>query len=128
MKAMRSALGIIGVMVLCSVTLAQSQPIGFDGAKWIWPSFGSRGDLGSMSAGVGYFRTEITVPESPALKSAEVIITADNLFVLYLNGQSVGGSEADNSVWHRPKRWDVTGLLVPGRTVVAVEPVNTQPP
>jgi len=127
MKAMRFALGIIGVMILCNVALAQSQPIGFDGAKWIWPSLGARGDLGSMSAGVAYFRTEVTVPESPTLESAEVIITADNLFVLYLNGQSVGESETDNSAWHTPKRWDVTSMLVPGRTVVAVEAVNTLP-
>jgi len=101
--------------------------LSFDGAKWIWPSLGPNGDLNSLSAGVSYFRAEVTVPENPALESAEVIVTADNLFVLYLNGQSVGESETDNSAWHRPKRWDVTNLIVPGRTVVAVEAVNTLP-
>ena len=117
----------IAAMVSCCAASAQAEPLSFDEAKWIWPSFGSNGDLNSMSAGVGYFRAEITVPESPSLELAEVIVTADNLFVLYLNGQSVGESETDNNAWHKPKRWDVTNLLVPGRTIVAVEAVNTLP-
>jgi len=69
----------------------------------------------------------VDVPENPPLKSAEVAVTCDNLFVLYLNGQPVGESETDNGAWKRPKRWDVTGMIVPGRIVIAVEAINTLP-
>lgn len=115
------------LLLSSSAVQAQTSPIDFDGAQWIWSSGGTDGGLGSLPAGVSYFLADVTIPESPALKSAEVIITADNLFVLYLNGRAVGESEANNNAWGRPKRWDVTGMLVPGRTVVAVEAVNTLP-
>ena len=109
-----------------STALAQSAPLGFDGAKWIWAAAVS-GDTGSCPAGTCYFRGEVNIPESPALKSAEVIVTCDNLFVLYLNGRPVGESETDMNAWNRAKRWDLTDLLVPGRSVLAIEAVNTLP-
>ena len=125
MKAMGFVFATMAVMACSGTALGQPQPIGFDGANWIWFSSGEA--LGSLPASVDYFRADVTIPESPSLKSAEVIITADNLFVLYMNGQSVGESDANNSSWQQPRRWDVTNLLVPGRTVIAVEAVNTLP-
>ncbi|MCF7973927.1 MAG: HEAT repeat domain-containing protein [Phycisphaerae bacterium] len=119
------AFAVLGVMAPCGGMSAQAQSIGFDDANWIWCL--DAAPLESLPAAVTYFRAAVMIPESPALKSAEIIATADNLFVLYLNGQPVGESDADNSAWQRPKRWDVTTLLVPGRTVVAVEAVNTLP-
>jgi HEAT repeat protein len=83
--------------------------------------------LASLPAGVNYFRAKFTLPEKARVQSAEVIATCDNMFVLYVNGKSVGESEANNSAWGRPKRWDVSKTLVPGRNVVAVEAVNTLP-
>lgn len=113
-----------GACSWCGVAKAQSEPIGFDAAKWIWAS---GGDLGSLSAGVAYFRGQVDVPENPALKSARVIVTCDNLFVLYVNGQPVGESEAHNNAWQQARRWDLTSMLAPGRVVLAVEAVNTLP-
>lgn len=124
-KTVRAVLVMLSVTVPWGAVSAQAQSIDFDDAKWIW----CLGEtlLGSLPASVNYFRAEVVIPESPALKSAEIIITADNLFVLYLNGQSVGESGTGNSAWSQAQRWDVTSLLVPGRTVVAVEAVNTLP-
>jgi len=121
----RFVLVIISTITLWGSVSAQGQSIGFDDAQWIW-CLGET-PVGSLPACVNYFRAEVMIPESPALKSAEIIATADNLFVLYLNGQPVGESDPDNSAWQRPQRWDVTTLLVPGRTVVAVEAINTLP-
>ena len=84
MKKTGLALAAIGLVTFCAAAMADAPPIGFDGAKWIW-SYG--GNLNSMSAGSAYFRGEVSVPEAPALKSAEVIVTCDNLFVLYINGR-----------------------------------------
>ena len=121
----RFTLFILCVMVWCSVVWAQARPIGFEGAKWIWCA--ENQPLNSLPACVSYYRAEVMIPESPAVKSAEIIMTADNLSVLYLNGKPVGESGTDNNAWGRPQRWDVTGLLVPGRKVVAVKAVNTLP-
>ena len=83
MKRIGFALLAIGVAASCCAPRAQSEPTGLEGAKWIWSSPGPNGSLSSLPAAVSYFRAEVDVPESPALESAEVIITCDNLFVLY---------------------------------------------
>ena len=125
MKLNCLVLAMLSVAAPWGTALAQTQSIDFQDAQWIWGM--QNQTLASLPASVTYFRSEVLIPESPALKSAQVIMTADNLFVLYLNGKSVGESDPDNSAWQRPRRWDVTSLLVPGRTVIGVEAVNTLP-
>ncbi len=119
-----AAIGLIGWGYGASL---DPPSIDFDGAKWIWFLPGGDVPLASLPVGVNYFRAELTLPEEGQVQSAEVIATCDNLFVLYINGKSVGESRADNSAWGRPKRWDVSRMLIPGRNVVAVEAVNTLP-
>lgn len=96
----------------------------FDSAKWIWFSGGSPA---MFPVGTAYFRAEVDIPENPPVTLAEVTLTCDNLFVLYINGRPVGESATDNSAWREPKRWDLSSLIVPGRVVVAVEAINTLP-
>lgn len=102
----------------------QSPSPGFDGARWIW-STSAGADLSAFPAGVCYFRAELNLPRSAQIESAEVLATADNLFVLYVNGQGVGESDTDNNAWSKPQRFDIARLLVPGRNVFAVQAVNT---
>ncbi len=117
-----------GLLVLAALTAsAQAPNDGLDGAKWIWHPPTAGESPNAFDASVRFFRTELSLPESPALRSAEIIITCDNLFVLYLNGRPVGESETDISAWNRPKRYDLSALLSPGRVVLAVEAVNTFP-
>lgn len=114
----------LGVLSWNPAVAAEPAPTAFDDAQWIWSA---GGDLGAMGAGVSYFRGGVDIPENPALKSAEIMVTCDNLFVLYVNGQPMGESDTDNNAWQRPKRWDLTGRVAPGRCVLAVEAVNTLP-
>lgn len=109
--------------------MGEAQPAApaFDGAKWIWAPPGPSGSAKDYPAGVVYFRAGIAVSEKAPVERAEIIVTADNQFALHLNGKLVGESEADNDAWHRPRRFDVAGLLAPGRNVLAVEGVNTLP-
>jgi len=122
-------IALIAVCVLTShgMPSAQADPVEFSGAKWIWCPFEIGMTLQSLPASVNYFRADVTLPEEATVESAEVLITADNLFALYLNGHSVGESEVDNSAWQRPKRYEVASLLVSGRNVIGVEAVNTLP-
>jgi HEAT repeat protein len=127
MKVGRVVLTAMVMMSACCVALAAPQPIGFDGAKWIWYAPGFNGNPGSMTAGVSFFRAEMPLPDKAEVSSAEVIITCDNMFSLYLNGLGVGECEANNSAWGTPQRYDVSSQLKPGRNVMAVEAVNTLP-
>jgi HEAT repeat protein len=122
-KATLLGFAVLGVLSWYPAAAAEQTSAGFDGAQWIWSS----SDLRSMGAGVSYFRGGVDIPENPALKSAEIMVTCDNLFVLYVNGQPMGESDTDNNAWQRPKRWDLTGRVAPGRCVLAVEAVNTLP-
>jgi len=126
-KAMLITVAAIGLIGSCYGAAAEPPSIDFDGAKWIWFSPGAEMPLESLPASVNYFRAQLTLPEDAQVRSAEVIATCDNLFVLHINGKSVGESQADNSAWGQPKRWDVAKMLVPGRNVVAVEAINTLP-
>ena len=109
------------------LSFAQEPESGFDGAKWIWHPPVAGEAQNAFDAGTRYFRTELSLPESPALRSAEIAITCDNLFILYINGRPVGESETDMGGWNRPKRFDLSALLSPGRVVLAVEAINTLP-
>ena len=104
-----------------------AEALDFDNAKWIWYSPGAEAALGELPAAVNYMRGSLDVPADGSVQSAEIIATCDNLFVLYLNGKAVGESGASNNVWNQPRRWDVTGWMVPGKNTVAVQAVNTLP-
>ena len=125
--AMRLALVAISVLTACPEAMAQPTNIGWEGTKWIWYSTGTNQTPLRAPAGICYLRSGVDLSEKTQLTSAEVFITADNLFTLYLNDKLVGQSETNPNAWNQPKRFDVTGLLFPGRNVVAVEAVNTVP-
>ena len=127
MTLMRALLATIVAMSACFAVGGEPGPIAFDGAKWIWSAPGFDGNLGSLTAGVVFFRAEMPLPDKAEVSSAEVIITCDNLFSLYLNGLGVGECEANNNAWGTPQRYDVSTQLKPGRNVMAVEAVNTLP-
>ena len=67
-----------------------------------------------LPAGSCFFRASVTVPEQSLIKSAELVITADNLFLLSINGKPAGESDTNPNHWSLPKRFDVAGVLQPG--------------
>ena len=123
------AAALAGLLAFDLASAAQTAPPSFDGAQWIWFSREPMpiSTAQSFPGGVNYFRAEVRLPATSPIQSAECIITADNLFSLYLNGKLVGESEPGNDAWGHPQRFEVASLLVPGRNVIAVEAVNTMP-
>lgn len=120
-------LGIALALICAATSGGTAAPLDFDGSSWIWYSPGADIPLGQLPAAANYMRGKLEVPEGAKVESADVIATCDNLFVLYLNGRPVGESGADNNAWGKPKRWNVTEWIVPGRNSVAVKAVNTLP-
>ena len=86
-------------------------------AQWIW----SPAQTGEVPAGSCYFRKTFN---SQQPERAEIQISADETYELYLNGRKVG--EGNN--WHVMQAFDVTKYVVAGRNTVAVKVTNTEPP
>jgi len=124
---MKRVFAVVVTVALCQ-SVVQAKAVGFDGSQWIWtwPDAGSNDTL-NHDMGLVYFRTALDLPADVKPAQAEVFLTADNLFALYVNGQYVGRSEADPNKWNAPKRFDVTGLVKAGPNLLAIEAANTAP-
>ncbi|MFA6561849.1 MAG: HEAT repeat domain-containing protein [Verrucomicrobiia bacterium] len=125
MNVTKLVVATVLMVIGCLPATGQTQPIGFEGAKWIWFSQEPMPTSQSFPGGANYFRGTFMLPEKAQVKSAEVICAADNLYTFYINGKLAGESESDPNAWHRAKRFDVADMLVPGRNVIAVEAINT---
>lgn len=117
---------VITLTIFANLALAEAPPPAFDGAKWIWHPV-KLPESNKYPAGSIYARGTAELPADDQIDTAEILITADNLFVLHLNGKPIGESEPDPDGWRRPKRFDVFGRLLPGKNVIAVQAINTIP-
>jgi lysophospholipase L1-like esterase len=99
-----------GSAIICFSAFA----IADEQAQWIW----NHGQA-ATSAPVEqvFFRKTIEVPaDVSSVQSALIEITADNGYVLHVNGRRVGaGTE-----WATPGKFQVHSLLQPGKNVIAV--------
>ncbi|MEI7899139.1 MAG: HEAT repeat domain-containing protein [bacterium] len=111
----------------CAAWPAEVVPPDWSGAKWIWcvPKPGT--PLASLPEGVCYFRAGVAVTERASIASADLLVTADNLCEVTVNGKPVGGNLSEPDAWNSPKRFDVAALLMAGDNVIAVEAANTVP-
>jgi hypothetical protein len=87
-------------------------------AKWIWYPEGN--PAASAPVGKRYFRRAIKTDEARTIESAEVAMTADNRFELFVNGCWAGAGDD----FHVAQTMDVTGLLRPGFNVLTVTAEN----
>lgn len=119
---------ILAVIVLsCAASSAEIRAPEWSGAKWIWCVQKPSTPLSSLPEGVCYFRTGVAVTEQARILSADLIVTADNLYEVAINGKPVGGNLSEPNAWNRPRRFDVAALLTAGDNVIAVEAANTIP-
>ena len=123
--AARSAAFLVAAALSSGAAAASLSSAGFEGARWIWHPAPNANHL-AMPAGACLFRASVTIPEESLVESAELSITADNLFVFYVNGTPAGEGPTDPNHWSQPRRFDVSGLLGPARNLIAIEAVNTR--
>ncbi|KAJ7789428.1 hypothetical protein B0H14DRAFT_3162077 [Mycena olivaceomarginata] len=77
-----------------SLAPAVTSPMTFASSKWIWTA------TTTANAFVA-FRKDFTPPLGKALIAAEILITAENSFNLYVNGDNVGSGHSRVSFSHR---------------------------
>lgn len=78
---------------------------------WIWQPQPGAGEHRC------WFRRIFTIPEDASIEQAQLRITCDNRFKLWLNGEFVDSSDD----WHHVRTYEITMALKPGRNVIAVE-------
>ncbi len=94
-------------------TLAQAVDSGE--AQWIWSS---DGEGTTFPPGAVYFRKVFSV-QNPEV--AQIEITADDRYELYVNGRRVGAGQD----WKKLDTYDLLPLLFRGRNVIAVRAENS---
>lgn len=92
----------------------------FAGAKWIWDAAGAPQEAESGVPRVA--RCTLELPSAPV--GAQIFLTADDEFTLYVNGRQIGAGKQ----WSAPQRFDLREALRAGRNVVAVRALNNSGP
>ncbi len=94
----------------------------FTGCRWIWTNEGQPRQ--QAPAGTRYFRRTFALPSDRKIVRARVLMTADNQFVLFVNGQEVARSDGREYAWQRPQTADITALVRPGKNLLAIAATN----
>jgi len=90
------------------------------GCPWVWHA----GDPPAVPACKRYFRGAVEVPEDRAVAKASIRLTADNDFVLYVNGKEAGRGSGGYEDWRRARTIDLTGHLKAGPNTLAIMATN----
>ena len=85
-----------------------------DMGSWIW-------DTNTFDRQTVRFWTSFEIPAGAIISRARLRLTADNEYVLYLDGCELGR----DAEWRHLYEYDITSLLQPGRHVLAVEVYNS---
>ncbi|WP_285695821.1 family 78 glycoside hydrolase catalytic domain [Actinomadura sp. NBRC 104412] len=96
------------------------KPPALNGTSWIWYPEGD--PAAGAPAGSRYFRGSFDL--SGAVQRGRLVMTADDGFTAWVNGEQVADVEAGNDNWRRPVLVDVTGKLRQGRNTIAVKATN----
>ncbi len=111
---MKKPLLFLAVFTLGTLPLAlrKTRSPGWGNARWVWDQADAAG--AAQTDEPRYLRRTFTLAGKPA--KAELWITADNEYTVYVNGQQVGhGSE-----WSKVDRYDVAKHLAAGKNVLAI--------
>ncbi len=95
---------------------------GYD--KWIWyPKINLENNKNIL--GTFYFRKAINLNKIKNIKSAFLLISADEKFTLFINNRKVAFSDKFIFSWSRPKLVNVKKYLIPGKNIIVVKALNT---
>ncbi|MCB9898593.1 MAG: family 78 glycoside hydrolase catalytic domain [Planctomycetes bacterium] len=91
------------------------------GARWIWLA---GEDALDASTDPRRFRKVVSLAGGAEIEQAELVVTADDQWRVFLDGVALGGSPDEVDAWKHPSVFDVTTRLGPGTHVLGVEARN----
>ncbi|MFI1732218.1 alpha-L-rhamnosidase [Streptomyces acidicola] len=93
-----------------------------EGSSWIWYPEGD--PASSAPAATRWFRRTVGLPDD--ITAATLVISADNVYAVSLNGAELAHTDldTDNEGWRRPAVIDVLDQVRPGRNTLAVSAAN----
>ena len=94
--------------------------------KWVWYPEGNPA-VGAPTA-TRYFRRILTLAADREVKSALFTLTADDGFILYVNGKNVGHSDDQTDSWRRPVTVNLAKEIAAGDNILAIEAHNNEGP
>ena len=115
------------VIAFCLCLVARSfsaEPKADEPANWVYEATNQLGswvwETNALDKQTVRFWKAFTIPSGANISKANLRITVDNGYTLFLDGREIGrGSD-----WRTVTEYDVTQLLSPGRHVLAVEGFN----
>jgi len=110
----------IAILALTTATPPDSVAQVTPKANWIW--FDDGNSFKAAPKEIVYFRK--TFEENYELQEAEMHITCDNAFVLFINGKEIGSGRE----WKDGRVFNVKDHLVRGKNVIAVQATNSGGP
>ncbi len=85
-----------------------------DMGSWIW-------DTNTFDRQTVRFWKSFEIPSGTTVRRARLRLTADNEYILYLDGRELGR----DAEWRHIYEYDITALLKPGKHVLAVDGYNS---
>ncbi|PJJ53743.1 alpha-L-rhamnosidase-like protein [Mumia flava] len=96
-----------------------ADPLDMSGASWIWSSDATTGGAPAEDRA---FRSAWTAPDGKTATKAEILITADDSYTLWLNGEQIGQTVPEDNGWQKSRLFEAA--LQPDRNVIAVRTTN----
>jgi alpha-L-rhamnosidase len=106
--------------------IGDPDPLSLTGANWIWYPEGS--PASSAPTATRYFLREVDIPANETIDRAIFLITADDQWLVYVNGQEAGQSSGQANAWTQAQELDITDDLHPGANTIAVAATNAAGP
>ncbi|MCS7254221.1 MAG: family 78 glycoside hydrolase catalytic domain [Armatimonadota bacterium] len=101
---------------------AEFETSAFVGARWIWfPEGDPRKEAPKATR---YFRRSFKLQEGARVIRARISITADDQFILFVNGVEVGRSDGKRDAWRRPRNFDLLKHIRVGINAIAISVTN----
>ena len=100
----------------------EKKPQSLDGCSWVWYPEGN--PAASAPPGRRWFRKRFELPAGSRVRKAVFTITADNHYVLHVNGHAAGKDDGDIEGWRTPQTHDVTALVKAGENCLAIAAAN----
>ena len=94
-------------------------PVTTNGLQWIWYP-----ESPAATNATRYFLKTFVIPANPGVAGAQMLLTADDQFALYVNGSLVGGS----TNWKQFGFFSLNSLIQAGTNTIAIAVTNVAGP